>query len=190
MREDRPTLSQSTPHEWIRSWHPSKGATLERHRKWIAQSSSSPLSSLELPWAQPSQTNHTCRDTRTNASRRLRKRRAARHRNPVLPDGPASQKRLDHAGETVFPIYDFSRRRRLTGELLELFQENARLSPNVYFLHKYNIALLEAPVFFVLRFCPGERPITKTIHSPHRPRNSLARQFGAPEGQGHARTCG
>ena len=95
-------------------------------------------------------------------------------------------------GEIVLPTYDFRYASRRSGTLLECRQENARLPFNVYFSHKYNIALLEASVFLVLRFCPGERPITKTIHSPHRGRNRLASHFDSavrrgsamPEGRG------
>lgn len=93
-------------------------------------------------------------------------------------------------GETVLPTYDFRYASRWTGTLLECRQENARLPLNVYFSHKYNIALLEASVFLVLRFCPGERPITKTIHSPHRARNRLASHFDSAMRRGSALSGG
>ena len=89
-------------------------------------------------------------------------------------------------GEIVLPVYDFRYASRRSGKLLDRRQENARLPLNVYFSHKYNIALLEASVFLVLRFCPGERPINKTIHSPLRGRNRLTCHFDSAVCRGSA----
>ena len=136
-----------------------------------------PLSSLRLPWAQPSQADHT------GCPRQAPSPAISANGSPQDTEIPSRRtarqvKNLGILqGETVLPIYDFRYASRWTGTLLKCRQENTRLPLNVYFSNKYNIALLEASVFLVLRFCPGERPITKTIHSPHRGRNRLASHF-------------
>lgn len=167
-------------------WQPRRSGTESR----LCSHRQAPLSSLRLPWAQPSQADHT------GCPRQAPIPAVSANGSPQGAEIPSRRKVRQVKnlsilqGETVLPTYDFRYASRWTGTLLDCRQENARLPLNVYFSHKYNIALLEASVFLVLRFCPGERPITKTIHSPHRARNRLASHFDSAMRRGSALSGG